>query len=223
MDNKKFIDWARNECRIKIEENNDLSIPLTAVMTSFIRINEEFTKKGLTFEDYRDILTKLLYKRPLTPIDGDIIYWEQIDVKGNEEIWQCLRYPSLYMRERKIEGEVYNDYTDTNRYVCVNVNNPNQVWTGGIGKMVLDEMDPIIFPYMPAEQPIRIYMENFLYHKDKESVDNEFDTFAVLYFRYPDGTMKEVKRFFKITNDETIEIGQQEYAQRKLRVMNKEK
>ena len=90
------------------------------------------------------------------------------------------------------------------------------MYTGGMGPLILDEMMPITLPYYPCGK-IRIFTEDFKYHEEH---DGDLDTIGVLYFRMPDGTMTEVKRYFKEDHEskQMVEITQSEYLSRKKRV-----
>ena len=134
-------------------------------------------------------------------------------------IYQCKRRSSLFKKvayDRKT-GEVDEiTFRDIDRAVCVDINKPDCMYTGGMGPLLLDEMMPITLPYSPCGKT-RIFTEDFKYHEEYEG---DMDTVGVLYFRMPDGTMKEVKRYFKEDHEskQMVEISQSEYLSRKKRV-----
>lgn len=151
----------------------------------------------------KTIFTQLLLENPLTPIEDNEDDWVFADgfdpASGNENpgwtIYQCKRRSSLFKKviyDRKTGDVEHVKFSDTKRYVCVDINTED-IYTGGMGPVILDEMFPISMPYSPLDK-IKIFTEDFKYHED---FNGDFDTVGVLYFRFPDGKMKQIKRFFK--------------------------
>lgn len=179
----------------------------------------------ITFEELRNVVIDLLFQKPLSPIEDVEESWRPMYevVTNNRKVYQCVRYPSLYKEMHLVTGEVR--HMDSDRYICVDINNPNRTWTGGIGARILEEMCPITFPYMPDDMPIKVYMEEFAYHKSENIPEHWIDTMGITYFRMPDGKMIEVNRFFKAAYPRessktqvipgSIEIPKREYLTRK--------
>lgn len=146
---------------------------------------------------------------------------DQVDFNYNPgwSIYQCKRRNSLFKKvsyDRKT-GEVDEiTFRDIDRSVCIDINKPDSMYIGGMGPLLLDEMMPITLPYSPCGK-IRIFTEDFKYH---EECEGDLDTLGVLYFRMPDGSMKEVKRYFKEDHEskQMVEINQSEYLSRRIRV-----
>lgn len=171
----------------------------------------------------KTIFTQLLHEEPLTPIDDnedDWVFAGGFDpAAGNDNpgwmIYQCKRRSTLFKKvtyDRKTGEEDGVKFSDTGRYVCVDINT-EQMYTGGMGPAILDEMIPISMPYSPLGK-IKIFTEDFKCHED---FDGDFDAVGILYFRMPDGQMKEIKRYFKedYKTHEMKEIGMTEYLARK--------
>lgn len=226
-----LLEWISNEAKLASQNNEKVGEMLISIVDVLKMLEKDSVRTHITFYTYRQYITDLLYQKPLTALTGEEEEWEYAGVDKetqNEHIHiRCnKRWPFLYRREvitydnKKTRSYTY---TDTKRSVCVNVNNLNEMWTGGIGQKLLDEMIPIEFPYVVNMEPIRIYMEKFLYHEENQDpVTPTYDTFAVMCFRKPNGEIIDVKKFFKIDEgNEAIEITKQEYFQRKKKVMER--
>ena len=231
MNLNEWIKWVRNEVRLaqryaenSVQENWEYVIARKSLQKIFERMDGI---PDIKFENVRDHIIDLLYDRPLTPILNVDSEWDLPQEHEAYKFYQCNRYPSLSKR-------VYTDgsekYVDSKRYICININDSNENWIGGIGGRILEEMHPIIFPYMPSATPIKVFMDKFLYHKERED-DKAYDTMAVTHFMMPDETIEEVHRFFKITekkdNHENIlasveEITKNEYFFRKRAYIERE-
>lgn len=155
------------------------------------------------------ILNQLINRQPLSPVDDIPENWEEISKDENGTTYRSTRIESLI---RYIRNDGASLCTDASRYYCVDINNPNKPFHGGLGAQMLDEMVPITFPYQPVGK-IRIFLEQFPTYPDKPTND----TIGVLYFRFPDGQMQNVNRFLK-ENHETKkweEIQMTEYNARR--------
>lgn len=204
MDNytKKLDDWAKNEVEILIKTTDDtdkqrLYTKAFYTLHSFATYAEmcgDYKK----LKEFRELVIRLLCHRPLSPILDVPKEWVLVKDDAGIDEYQCIRYPSLYKGINQKTGDIR--YVDTARYICIDINNSARVWTGGIGAKILEEMNPITFPYIPDDTPIRIYMECLTYHQKKESdsVEDPYDTFAITHFGMPNKSeLVEVNRFFK--------------------------
>lgn len=185
----------------------------------FIDRTEGLDKPGIA----KTIFTQLLHEEPLTPIEDnedDWVFAGGFDpAAGNDNpgwtIYQCKRRSTLFKKvtyDRKT-GEVNETrFSDAGRAICIDINT-NQMYTGGMGQVVLDEMMPVEIPYQPIGK-IKIFTEDFKCHGDFKG---DIDTVGVLYFRMADGQMKEIKRFFKEDHKthQMVEINMTEYLGRK--------
>lgn len=113
-------------------------------------------------------------------------------------------------------------YKDIDSSYCVNMNNPNNTYSSGLVRRIIDEMFPITMPYIPG-RPIKVYCEDFL--TDKKNGD--FDTVGVFYaLKTENGKQEkiEINRFFREPegNEEGAwtEISKEEYYERKDRQIN---
>lgn len=234
MKTTKMKEWARREVDLakaclNVEDQivkEMVSEEYEAAYRSYCNFLDEYEKLENT-KIIKTVFTQLLHEENLSPIVDSEDDWTLVEgfdpAVGNDNpgwsIYQCKRRNSMFKKaayDRKT-GEV-NEITfkDIDRAVCIDINKSDYMYTGGMGPVVLDEMIPITLPYSPCGK-IRIFTEDFKYHEEYEG---DLDTVGVLYFRMPDGTIKEIKRYFKEDHEskQMVEIGQSEYLSRKKRV-----
>lgn len=243
MKTTKMKEWARREVDLAkawlndedLEEKEKMSEEYEAAYRSYCNFLDEYEKLENT-KIIKTVFAQLLHEENLSPIVDSEDDWTLVEgfdpAAGNDNpgwsIYRCKRRSSLFKKVTygRKTGEVDDlkaiTLRDIDRAVCIDINKPDCMYTGGIGPLVLDEMMPITLPYSPCGKT-RIFTEDFKYHEEHEG---DVDTVGVLYFRMPDGTMKEVKRYFKEDHEskQMVEINQSEYLSRKKRVeerMNK--
>ena len=242
MKTTKMKEWARREVDLaKVWLNVEdqivkemVSEEYEAAYRSYCNFLDEYEKLENT-KIIKTVFTQLLNEENLSPIVDSEDDWTLVEgfdpAAGNDNpgypgwsIYQCKRRTSMFKKvtyDLKT-GEV-NEITfrDIDRAVCIDINKPDCMYTGGMGPLLLDEMMPITLPYSPCGKT-RIFTEDFKYHEEYEG---NMDTVGVLYFRMPDGTMKEVKRYFKEDHEskQMVEITQSEYLSRKKRVEERTK
>lgn len=193
-------EWMDVEIRSLVKENKDkedMYYFAAAEVTNMIAAVERGDYK---FEDLRDVVMNLLCRQPGSPIIDEDSSWELVDDSDGFKQYRCLRWPTLYKGVDNKTGKT--KFIDQNRYICIDVNNPKSMWTGGIGGTVLDELYPITFPYTPILSPIKVYMELFNYY----TTGGGADTFAVCSLMVPDEGIKEVWRFFKTDHNKSEEL-----------------
>jgi hypothetical protein len=217
-----LLDWAKSEVEIAYKKENpnrkegefDYGC---ACYESALRAFESLCDdghSGFSIKMTQAILNRLLDRKPLTPIEDTDDIWNEC-CKGSPEMYQCKRMSSLFKN-------VYDDgtikYDDINRSYCVDINNRNHTYSSGLVRRIIDEMFPITMPYMPCEESIKVYCEDFL--TDKKNGD--FDTVGVLYaIKTEDGNQEriEINRFFREPEGDEegswIEISKEEYYERK--------
>lgn len=187
---------------------------------AFLEFTEKLKKPGIA----KTVFTQLLNEDPLTPIEENVEEdWILVGgfdpAAGNENpgfsMYRNRRRATLFKKvtyDRKTGEEDEVKYTDSGRYICMDINT-NEIYSGGMGSLILDEMMPITFPYSPIGK-IKIFTEDF---KAFQECEEDFDTIGVLYMRDTTGKMIEIKRFFKkdhMTKD-VVEINVNEYMARK--------
>ena len=218
MTKDEVLAWARNEIELasdketspdaKPEEIEFGLNTLQAALHAFEIMVDDAKNGDSSLHLNLKILTQLINHQPLTPIDDIPENWKEVVNDEWGECYKCTRLESLIKVIKPGKDPVYSDGS---RYCCVDINAPDSLFYGGIEARILDEMDPIRFPYHPVGK-IRIYVERFSAFPDAES----YDTFGVLYFQYPNGGMRKVERFFKV-NHETIKTEEISFADYALR------
>lgn len=158
----------------------------------------------------RNILERLLYNLPLSPITEkdfeDVGIVSRNDEKHYTTI-QCPRMSSLFM-DKYDDGTV--KYHDNDRVTCVNIKN-DSCWHCGLLTQIVNEKYPITLPYYPGKTPYKLYFEEFLV----DPANGDFDTQAALYIITPDCERVEINRYWTEKNKKMVEIGKEEYEQLK--------
>ena len=209
--------WAEKEVEIacrrerELSGNNDEWDYGCACYESALKALKSLAEdghSGYSMSITKHILNRLIEGKPLTPIeDGDDVWNEVSGMRDSYRTFQCSRMPSLFKY-------VYEDgtvkYSDINRIVCVDINNSFNCWSNGFITRLIDELYPIKMPYMPESKQYNVYCEEFL--TDRKNGD--FDTIAVFYVKLPDGTTKDINRYFKDVPNGWDEIDSYEYMSR---------
>lgn len=163
---------------------------------------------GYSMSITKHILNRLIDGKPLTPIEDTDDVWNECSRTGRDyRTFQCSRMSSLFK-------DVYKDgtvkYSDVNRVLCVDFDDHSNCWTNGLVRNIINEMYPIAMPYMPGNKQYEVYCKEFL--TDRKNGD--FDTLAVLCVKLPDGTVKDIYRYFKDVPNGWDEIDHYEYMHR---------
>lgn len=219
---------ARHEVELAIEENRvDHNEKLDQVYKEALRLFCDFmdgvAEAQVPEKAVYSVFSQLMDQNPLTPIEDKKDEWVLVEgfdpAVGNEEqpgysLYQNKRRMSLYKKVMYGKEGPEITFSDVNRAISVDTNT-NYYENGGMGLAVLDEMVPITFPYEPIGR-IKIYEEKIKYHKEGYG---DYDALGILYFRFADGRMLKVDRFFKKKDGgEFEEITKQEYLSRKEKV-----
>ena len=154
----------------------------------------------------KGILMRLIDGKPLSPVEDTEDMWsisyEEVDHKS----YQHERMPSLFKY-------VYDDgtvrYSDVDRVRCVDLNNPNDVYSNGFITKIINEMFPITMPYY-GNDSYKVFRTDFLF----DEKNGDFDTMGVYYAIKSDGTRIEINRYFKEDKHSFVEIDEVEYKER---------
>lgn len=168
---------------------------------------------GFSIGVTKHILSRLIEGKPISPIEDTEDVWNDISdisgLDGEMANYQCKRMSSLFKY-------VYPDgtvkYRDVDRYYGVTLDNPNCSYHNGLIDKVMDELYPIRMPYIPCDRSSKVVCEEFL--TDRKNGD--FDTVGILYFIDPNGIRWELNRYFKEAEDDFVEIGEEEYEERRV-------
>lgn len=219
---------ARHEVELALEENRvDHNEKLDQVYKEALRIFCDFmdgvAEAQVPEAAVYSVFSQLMDQNPLTPIEDKKDEWDLVEgfdpALGNEELpeyslYQNRRRRSLYKKVMYGKEGPEITFSDVDRAISVDINT-NALRNGGMGLAVLDEMFPITFPYEPIGR-IKIYDERIKYNKESTE---DYDTLAILYFRFSDGRTVKVYRFFKKKDGgEFEEITKQEYLSRREKV-----
>lgn len=223
-----MLDWAKREVEIACKKENpnrkegefDYG---RACYESALKAFESLCRdghSGFSIKMTQSILNRLIDGQPLTPIEDTDDIWNKCHrPKDGLEVYQCKRTSSLFK-------EVYADgtikYSDVCHSYCVNIRNPNNTYSSGLIRRIIDEMFPITMPYMPGK-PMKVYCENFLTNKK----NGDFDTVGVFYVLKTENDKQEkieINRFFREPESDEegswTEISKEEYEERKARKLN---
>lgn len=219
-----MLDWAKQEVKLACKfENPDWDGKEfdygCSCYQSALKAYESLMEdghSGTSFGFTKNILIRLLESLPLRPIeDSDFFlnnnksFWADEDLKAKnlKSILQCPRMYSLF-REETIDGKI--TYSDNNRYYCIDINN-GCTYSNGIASDILDELFPITMPYFPLSGRYKIYAEDFLL----DPKNGDYDTKGFLYLETPSKERVEINRFYAEKDNETVEITEKEYNERK--------
>ena len=163
---------------------------------------------GFSIQMTKHILMRMIDGEPLTPIeDTDGIWEERPRGRDDYKTYQCERMYSLFKY-------VYDDgtvkYSDNNRIICCDINNPKNTWYNGFVRNIVDEMFPIAMPYMPKNKPYKVYCEEFL----TDPKNGDYDTLGVMHVVTPNGDQVGINRYFKDGEKSFDEITFEEYMER---------
>ena len=115
---------------------------------------------GFSYGLTKNILIKLLNDVPLSPILEDDDSWALVagfSDKEGEKCYQNVRRSSLF---KNIDENGVVSYSDVDRIVAIDAKGHG--WHNGMISKIVDEMFPITFPYTPACEPYKVYMEELV-------------------------------------------------------------
>lgn len=214
-------DWAKREVEIACKHENpdrkegkfDYGCACyESALKAFNSLLED-GHSGFSIGLTKHILNRLIDGKPLVPIEDTDDIWEECGWSSDDKTthYQCKRMSSLFK-------DVYQDgsvkYSDVNRVVGINLDNPNAGWSSRITRDIVEELFPLTMPYMPSDKPYKVFCEECL----TDPKNGDYDTLAVYYILKPDGEKVEVNRYFK-EGDAVYggwdEISLEEYKERK--------
>lgn len=214
-------DWAKREVEIACKHENpdrkegewDYGCACyESALKAFNSLMED-GHSGFSIGMTKHILNRLVDGKPLVPIEDTDDVWDECEWSSVEtaKTYHCKRMSSLFK-------DVYQDgsvkYSDINRVVGINLDNPNVDWSSRITRDIVEELFPLTMPYMPADKPYKVFCEECL----TDPKNRDFDTIAVYYILKPDGEKIEVNRYFKEGGNLYgcwDEISLEEYKERK--------
>lgn len=216
-----MTEWARREIEIACEKEKGLDTDGDsgygiACYKSSMKAFESLMNdghSGMSIGITKNILNRLIDGKPLTPIVDTQDIWNYVSSLGDikdYKTYQCKRMSSLFKYLYK-DGSV--KYSDVDRVISVNINNPNVTYSSGLTRSMVDKMFPIQLPYYPGIKPYKVYCEDFL----SDPSNGDFDTVGVFYIETPEDEKVELNKFYHFVNGVTkIEISKEDYDKLKL-------
>lgn len=213
----KTSDWAKREVELACKRENPNRKPGEfdygcACYESALKALNSLAEDGhsvFSMSITKQILNRLIDGKPLTPIeDTDDVWNYSYQTEDGTKHYQCNRLFSLFKYVRP-DGSVY--YRDNDRFIIIDIKNGNAWCNGAVNKLMEEVIGPIAMPYIPKDEPYRVYREDFLY--DPENGD--YDTVALLYYKTPDGERIELNIYLAEKNGDLVRISKGEYEERK--------
>lgn len=151
--------WAENELRLLKESNHnhaDENDPLVSyadlIADSLAEIMEVFDRQehsGMSASLMSGLLSRLIARMPLTPLTGAEDEWGDWEEIGEEKMRQNKRYCALFQHA---DGRLHDNnrviYVDSDSGLCYHHSVPDEL---------MKYVEPIEFPYLPANSPYKIY------------------------------------------------------------------
>ena len=133
---------------------------------------------GFSFSLTKQIFDRLCDGKPLTLIEDVPEVWgEPFDNSYGVTSYQCKRMGSLF---KNVSDDGQITYSDNNRIVCYDINNPKYAYGSGLIKNYFDTHYPITLPYYPGKS-IKVYAEDFLF----DEKNGDFDTIGIIKAVFP--------------------------------------
>ena len=163
---------------------------------------------GFSFPLTVDILNLLCKNIPLSPIEDIPEVWNEVPYSGKngEKLYQCKRRHSLFKTVKDDGTVVYNDF---GRVVAHEVDE-HVHFTSGFITDLIEEMYPIVVPYIVDTEPYDVSVHEFLV----DPKNGDFDTVGVIEVKTPSGEIVPINRYFKVSDKWYVEISEKEYKKR---------
>jgi hypothetical protein len=202
-------EWAKREIELACENECDYGRTCyESAYKAFQSIMED-DHSGMSIGFTKNILNRLIDRKPLTAIEDVPEVWHEVTYRGQQyRSYQCTRMSSLFK-------DVYHTgmvtYHDNDRCYCVNRDDPTAPgWYNSFISKIIHEKYPITMPYYPPAKPYVVYCTDGL----SDPKNGDFDTIGIWYAVKPDGEKDTIERFFKECDDGWAEISEQEYFDR---------
>lgn len=159
----------------------------------------------------KNVLVRLIEGKPLTPIEDTPDIWNEVSRYDNGDIatYQCSRMSSLF---KKVHWDNSVTFSDINRVIVTYADNPGSCWHNGTATRLIDDMFPITMPYWPAKGRYEVHAEEFLV----DPANGDYDTVGYIFAKDPKGDIVDINRYFAEKDGKFVEIGYEEYCERKL-------
>ena len=212
-----MTEWAKREVEIACKRENpyrkegefDYGCACYESALKAFNCLMEDGHSGMSIRFTKNILNRLIDGKCLTPIeDTDDIWKYSFDRDNGVKTYQCKRMSSFF-KDVYPDGKV--KYNDIDRVIKVDIT-VDTTWHSGFIDSIVNELYPITMPYIPSNNPYKVYCEDFL----TDPKNGDYDTVGVFYGIDPFGDRFEINRYFKDGDRDMIEIDKEEYEARKL-------
>ena len=208
------LDWAKREVELacKREKPGEWDYGCACYESALKALKSllEDGHSGFSIGLTKQILNRLIDGKPLTPIEDTDDNWNHVyEHTDGTKGYQCNRMSSLF-KDVHPDGSI--SYRDNDRFVGIDIKSGLSWHNGTINRIMEEVIGPITMPYIPQDEPYRVYREDFLY--DPENGD--YDTVGLLYYKTPDGERKELNIYLAEKDGELVRITKEEYDTRKV-------
>lgn len=164
---------------------------------------------GFSIMATKSILNRMIMHKPLKPLTGEDDEWgDLIDKRDDFVCYQNKRCSSVF---KYVYDDGRVEYHDVDQFRGVDINN-NSCFSSGLIAEIGRELRPINMPYAPSNEPIYIYVEDFLC----DEKNGDFDTRGIYYMM--DGDKKtDINRYFTEDGHDWKEITKDEFLEMKSR------
>jgi hypothetical protein len=196
------------------EEFDSRSKCYSSALKAFISLCDD-DHNSSTIETTKMILNRLIDFKVLSPIEDSDDDWDDCEWILGEKPPEIHK---LYQNRRLISlfKVIYSDgrvmYKDNNRsIVCVSIKNRKSRAINGFVSGLIDSMFPIEMPYLPYNEPYKVYIDTFLTDLD----NGDYDTLYIESVDTPSGEHFDIDLYFKEVDGWWKEIGVEEFLERK--------
>lgn len=212
-----MLDWARREVELACKREKpdrkegeweyDCACYESALKAYESLMNDDHS--GMSWGLTRAILIRLMDGKALTPIEDNEEDWnESRSYNDGGNHYRCKRMSSLF-KDISADGTI--KYTDFDRVRVFDIESPDIAWHNWMVSDMIHKMFPITMPYIPENNPYKVYVEQFLYGDG----NGDYDTEGILYGIKPDGERFDIYRYFGEVDGEWKEISFETYEFRK--------
>ena len=212
---ESLSDWADREVAIACNGEDGYGVGCyKSALKAFHSLCDD-GHSGFSIGLTQQILNRLIDGKPLTPITDSPDEWNECcdfdrDAKA---VYQNSRMSALF---KYVYDDGTVEYSDVDRTILIEVNDDGTEisWYSGLASNLVDEIcGPITLPYMPSDEPYRVYAQQF------DSVNAEpgcYDTMHIIKIVDPEGNTIPCERFYAETYRDMEEISKEEYIRRRL-------
>lgn len=205
-----MLEWARRETNLAKKDETDYgAMCYESAFKAFKSLCDD-GHSGMSIRFTKDILDRLIDRKPLTPIENTDDIWEYVhDSENGAKVYQCSRMSSLF---KDVLPDGTKIFDDINRVVVKIIKN-GTTWSSGKASELINDIYPITFPYMPDDKPFVVQQDDFCYKKP--DAVGMYDHYAFLSYKDPNGKEFLIDKYYMETETGDIEITKELWLQKK--------